>query len=474
MQGIKKKYGIWGGRFQIIHKGHEYVLRYTANNFSHVCIGVVNPNPEVPAWNILEHEKFEPKKNPFTYFQRAYLWNKLIRSHSIDAIIVPHWHPRKSLKLESTFLPQPRKSREWVIPRLPDEEYKIADLEKLGEKVHILQSNEEPFELRTIHASETRHLFDNKDSSFRADIPEKIVVETEAFLSGKGLEDQFLVVPIIKDNLHPLLFCSGIQLSADTGRTLILAPLVNVQDETRWWEFEPRDDDSFFTFYQKHEIINALMKSVHFYDYMVVPIFVKSTQFEAVDAFLPESDSRAWLFIKGINSNLLFKQYLSSETILEANFKAIPTDIFLTISTKIFNLYNQSNYYNYYDESEEDEMPKNDFSNMFVSGDFINADHVTMNKHYNGAVSSGEDIIYKILRANEESEFKSLINQADKIFADKTDKETQYIIDIAVKKQIDTAEKKSTFLDKVKQFTANVGNSLVAGLLLQTLKNLVF
>ena len=105
-------YGIWGGRFRIIHNGHDYMLKHISENYEHICIGIVNPNPKIPPCEIKEHDKFIIDRNPFTYFQRAYLWDLLLKSYNIDAVIVPHWHPRKSLKLEESMFLPPKISRE--------------------------------------------------------------------------------------------------------------------------------------------------------------------------------------------------------------------------------------------------------------------------------------------------------------------------------------------------------------------------
>lgn len=474
----KAKYGIWGGRFQIIHKGHEFVLQYVAKHYPNVCIGIVNPNPAFPAWNTLEHEKFEPKRNPFTYFQRAYLWNLLLRYHSIEAVIVPHWHPRKSLELESTFLPYPQKSREWVIPYLSGEEYKIEDFENAGEIVCILY-DEEPAELKLIHASEIRHLFCNGNNHFKAYIPEKIQLATEKFLKGENLDEQFIIVPILKDNLHPLLICGGIQLAFDTNKKLIFAPVVYVRDEDKWWRVKPIED--YFTFYQKYEMINIVMKGLQFYDYMVLPIIVKNNQCEAIDAFMPDSNRRTWFFINRINSSSVFKQ-IRSEEILTIDTKTVSNDIYVNVFISITDLYNQRHYFDNFfndDESEgDDQMSKYDLSNVkantvnIVEGNIEGGVH--SNTYVDTEYSSAEDIIAGILKTSNEAQFKELLQKADETLANKSQSETQRIIEDTVKKHIDSAEKKNLFLQKVKQFTFNISNSIVAGLLLQVIKNLVF
>lgn len=472
MSGMEVKYGIWGGRFQIIHNGHENVLKYVANNYSHVCIGIVNPNPQTPAWSILEHEKFDPQKNPFTYFQRAYLWNVLLKYHSINAVIVPHWHPRKSLKLESTFLPLPQKSREWVIPLLPGEEFKIEDFINAGEKVHTL--NIESPDLRMIHASEIRRLFEKSDIKYKADIPEKIQLKTEDFLNKKGLDEQFIVIPLLKDNLHPLLLCAGIWLSVNMYKKIIFAPTVSVKNKAEWWKFKPKKGD-YFKFYQKHEMINIIMKKLHFYDYMVIPIIVKGKKCEAIDAFLPDSNNRSWYFIKGINSSSVFSEFLSSENIeKDIDFKLIPEDIYVDVFYSIFDLYNQRNFYDKDERDGYNQMPKNDFSNMKVNS-------FTYNESGNVYQSTGvstkprlEDIISDVLKAENCSKINDLLEMADKEYKGKAQSEVETIINDVVKEHIDSNEKRSSFLEKLKSCTYSVGNSVVAGLLLQCLKNLIF
>lgn len=339
----RKKYGIWGGRFQIVHRGHEYILKYVSSNYSNVCIGIVNPNPNKPAWNVAEHEKFDPRKNPFTYFERLYLWSMLLRENSIDAVIVPHWHPRKSLKLEKTFLPAIVSDREWVIPRLDGEEFKIEDFQNAGENVYVL--DDLPPELKQIHASDIRVRFDNNDRFFKEDIPSCIQEITEAFLKRRDVKKDFVIVPISGDNLHASLFCHSINISFDENKTIIFAPIVNVKNFDEWWKCDPvEDEDSFFSFYRKSEIINSIMRQLHFYDFCTIPLIVRNGAIQDIDAYFPSQSRRSWLIIKNINSSTAIKQILKSERIIiidQTNCNAISNDYFLEVSLLLFGAFQE-------------------------------------------------------------------------------------------------------------------------------------
>lgn len=476
MSERKLKYGIWGGRFQIVHKGHEYVLHYVAKNYSHVCIGIVNPDPNTPAWSVAEHEKFDPQKNPLTYFQRAYLWDKLLKYYSIEAVIVPHWHPRKSLKLEFTFLPQPIKSREWIIPFIGDEEYKIKDLRDVGETVFEL--HEEPNDLKVIHASEIRRLFDNKDTSYKIDIPKILQSITEEFLKKKEFCEKFIVIPILNDNLDPLLICGAIQLSLQHNKKLIFAPVVNVQNKEKWWKCEPIDD--YYTFYEKHEMINCIMKNLNFRDYMVIPIIMKGHEFQLINTFLPDSNSRSWGFLKGINTDSNFEQF-RREKMITIDPTNINDEIYLEVSSSILDLYNQK--HNYDDlfkdngkSSEEKNMSKNDFSNAKISILNMPEGDIYMNNqsaNYNDTINK-ESIITDILKSKNENDLKASVNKADTVFQNTSKVELKEIIENIVKEQIDSEEKKTSFLKKFKVSAIDISKSIIAGLLLQAIKNLVF
>lgn len=87
---------------------------------------------------------------------------------------------------------------------------------------------------------------------------------------------------------------------------------------------------------------------------------------------------------------------------------------------------------------------------------------------------SDADYISNIISSNDEKVFVKNCQEADAYFENKNKQELQTLIDEVVKKTIDSQEKKTRFLDKVKKFTFNIATSLVGGLLLQAVKNVVF
>lgn len=87
---------------------------------------------------------------------------------------------------------------------------------------------------------------------------------------------------------------------------------------------------------------------------------------------------------------------------------------------------------------------------------------------------SDADYISNIISSNEEKVFVKNCKEADAYFENKNKQELQSLIDEVVKKNIDSQEKKTGFLNKVKQFGFNIATSLVGGLLLQAVKNVIF
>lgn len=478
MNRLIEKHGIWGGRFQIIHKGHEYVLEYVAKHYSNVCIGIVNPNPKVPPCSVTEHEKFLPEKNPLTYFQRIYLWNKLLRHHNINAVIAPHWHPRKSLKLEETFLPQPKGQREWIIPFLPDEEYKIRDFRNAGEFVREL--HEIPNDIQVIHSSNIKRLYDKKCKSFKSGIPEEILLDTQEILDGRSIRQKYIIIPILGDNIHPILICGGIQLVFETGYKIIFAPTVNVANEKDWWNYPPQEQD-FFTFYQKHEMINNIMRALDFYDYLVIPIIVKNGICE-IESFFPESNYRAWFFVKDINADAVFKPFRHEE-IMKIKEDKISNEIYINVFNQRINLYRKHNYYDdYFIENESEETTMNDVNyygptngnqqiNVFnekVKGNVIQQNTLPIPK------SLGEGIALILDSKENNDSIQTIIKETDSLLQNETKEQGERVIEKTVKEQVDSKEKKNEILKKLHSFSIRAGESIIIGLLLKAVSALVF
>ena len=486
------QYGIWGGRFQVIHKGHEFVLEYAAKNYKNICIGIVNPNLDCPPCTVKEHEKFAKSENPFTYFQRAYLWDLLLKHHGINAVIVPHWHPRKSLELEATFLP-PKGEREWIIPHIHDEIFKIEDFENRREKVFC--DFNLPVELTNICASKIRKWFTEKHSDFTCDIPQAILTETENFLNGNKYTGKYIIVPIIGDNIHPSLLCGGIQQAINSGKKIVFAPIVKVKDENEWWKFKPIVDCNILTFYQRYEIINELMKEIGYYGFMVLPIIVRNETCEHLDAFMPAISDRTWLFHDKFNTDPAFNDIIRNEDMIQLDTKNIPNDVFNNVGSLKFDIFKRMKYElrknlsnrkddkkTTYGKDDINVQINNNINNInniqaeqFISGNNNNAANNESSSYvYNEPSSSVENDLKEIIRlidgSNEESTIKKNIERANTFLKEKEEEEIKKIIADYVKQIIDSKEKKESFQKKIKGYAIDVSKSFFANLLLEALK----
>ena len=79
-KNMNTRYGIWSGRFNIIHNGQESVLKKLINQYDTICIDIMNPTPGEPDWKTIDNnEKYSKENNPLTYFQRLYLWSIVVR-----------------------------------------------------------------------------------------------------------------------------------------------------------------------------------------------------------------------------------------------------------------------------------------------------------------------------------------------------------------------------------------------------------
>ena len=474
MSGILGEYGIWGGRFQIIHIGHEFVLKYVSEHYLNVCIGIVNPIPSCPPCDIKEHDKFLVDKNPLSYFERVYLWDILLKHHNIDAVIVPHWHPRKSLALEWTFLPQPKNKRTWIIPNLIGEDVKILDFEKADETVEVLEI---PADIKLIHSSELRRFFNEKY------IPETIRNETKNIVNDGEISQKYIIVPILGDDINPLLLCGGIQLSFDKGCSIIFSPVVKVGKDEIWWNSRSIDDD-YFTFYQKHEIINKLMHEVEFYDFLVIPFIVQNDlcNSEIIASFFPKQKYRSWLFLDGINCSphgishdKIFKDFRFEE-IIRIKQSLIPNSYFLDISCLKSKLFLQMNYpYSYEKKERKDEnsMPKYDFRNATIHGDVVDGDKNTT--YYNTLCNKDlSGLLDELLKTKDIHNYETLFSYADEKAKSMSKEEQKKTVEDSVKKHIDTESKRDGFLKKIKEAPFDITKSVIGGLILHAIKTLIF
>ena len=474
-------YVIWGGRFQIIHKGHEFVLKYAEKHYKNICIGIVCPNPSSPPCSADKHDKFREEYNPFSYFQRVYLWDLLLKYHNIDAVIVPHWHPRFSLCLEKTFLP-PRGDREWIIPLIGDEIVKIDDYEKKRNE-KVFHKFEVPNELQSINASQIRQRFNDKDPNYKHDIPPALLAKTEEFLDLNNhiLNDNYIILPLIGDNIDPTLLCSGMYEAINTHSKLIIAPIVDVQNKDDWWNYEPIMNDYLLTFYRRYEIINKMMKSIPYYDFYIIPIIARENTYEHLDAFMPKIKNRVWLLYKQLNKASAFKTINNNmdERISKFDTNNIPTDIIAKLSNIKQIMLEKLDYYTRIKNQNREEDHMDTDTKIQINGD-IKAQQVniaqTISAPFIGSVSSSaqelEQLIKLIICSNNEKEIQESVKNVDDIIKDTSENEIP--IESLVKKHITSSEEKESFLQKICRFTHDIPKSLIIALLCEAAKKMIF
>ena len=463
------RYGIWSGRFNIIHNGQDSVLKKLINQYDTICIDIMNPTPGEPDWKAIDNnEKYSKENNPLTYFQRLYLWSIVVKHYSIEAIIVPHWPPLKEFYLEKTFLP-PKNFREWIIPKLRYSEQKAKDLMYVGERVNQLDIDP------TFSNYSSSHLIKEisiNSPELKASIPRSIFNQTKQLLEKNSINESFLIIPILKDTIDPRLICSGIQRYCDTGDCPIFSPVVDIGNCENWWEHESLNND-YFSFFQKYEIINQIMHYIEINDYYVVPILKKGNHCYRIDEFLPKN--RIWLFKEGTNTDNIFQEYYISESVildkqLNYNYK-----MFLDVSDQISTLFFKHNYYLYNNSKRKDNnnMPKYDFRNATIHGDVVDGDKIST--YYN--TLSNKDLsglLDELLKTNDIQSYETLFSYADEKAKNMSEEEQKKTVEDTVKKHIDTEAKKKGFLRKIKEAPFDITKSVIGGLILHVVKALIF
>ena len=289
--------GIWQGRFQYIHKGHTHIFDTELSKFKNKMIAIVNPNPAIPAKNF---ERFGISRNPFSYFERMFLWKKYAESVGVEVTIFPCWHARYIVALENEFLPS-RNTRSWIIPLSQDdsEEEKSDDLRNLGENVFNANYMEEPAECRAISATMIRRCFAEKNYDYRKYIPECICSYTEKFALFQD-ETTYYAVPIIDDCFEPCSIQAAINhIKNDDNAYALFVVTVHVspgefswinESNLPWWFKKAKS--GYVTYYKKAQIINSLMRELGLSNFLIVPLFVMDNDLNVLreynDTFLPK------------------------------------------------------------------------------------------------------------------------------------------------------------------------------------------
>ena len=318
MAEVKNKHGIWQGRFQIIHKGHEWVFLNILSRYEKKCIAIVNPNPHKPP---NEHfERFDSEFNPFSYFDRMLLWKKILESHNVSAMLFPVWHPRQSVALENYILP---KKREWIIPILNEEElYKIRDLHAKGELTYSDFSM--PTDIQGISATSIRMMFDRNDINYKTFLPESIS-DLMYSIYKNGDSNEYVVVPIIEERFNAdeiIQACRSINISSYDY--VIFGVNVPIKNSETWW-FENAAQDSYLTYFERYSFIKNVMDELKITKYLVTPLFFRDGLYcdEESEPFLPVN--RTWFLdrsdIDSVIVSNFFKYLAKEEEVVNINCK---------------------------------------------------------------------------------------------------------------------------------------------------------
>ena len=362
------KTGIWPGRFQFVHNGHEYVLSNILRGFDEHIVAIVNPNPNRSA--DVNQPRFDKELNPLNFFQRMLLWKVLAEENKIELSIVPSWHIRKTVLFENEFLPyhcEAYPGRCWIIPIYQsDNEYnKAQDLQSLGEIVCDSEFINEPEKHRSITASLTRRLYkSNNFEKFAEYTPTKLQKLTKIFMDAPNEEPySYLIIPIIDDEIDftSLQYAINWAKEAD-NRYVVVAISIGVEDGDEWWFRQAKRLRSEYPYYKKMLALQKIFQQLEITRYLITPIFVQGNDFGNVfsycSAFLPLRDKSAWVINKDAqyNYNLLVSletqhvQTIDNSVALveEKNYrcfcvpelKPLPQRAELLIKQHILNLYN--------------------------------------------------------------------------------------------------------------------------------------
>ncbi|MBK8453993.1 MAG: adenylyltransferase/cytidyltransferase family protein [Thiofilum sp.] len=75
--------GVVFGRFQPLHKGHIEHILTAKSKCNHLYVGITNPDPSMTKEDKTNIERSKAKNNPFTYYERYQMIEKLLISNNI-------------------------------------------------------------------------------------------------------------------------------------------------------------------------------------------------------------------------------------------------------------------------------------------------------------------------------------------------------------------------------------------------------
>ena len=328
------KTGIWPGRFQFVHNGHEYVLSNILSVFNERIISIVNPNPNKSA--DVSQPRFDKELNPLNYFQRMLLWKVLAEENKIEVSIVPSWHIRRIVLFENEFLPfhcQEYPGRCWIIPidQSENEYNKARDLQKCGEVICDSDFICEPAIHRSITASLTRKLYkSNNIDKFNEYTPKCLQHLIKIFMDSPNSDPyNYAIIPLINDNIDFTSLQFAINwVKEECNRYIVVAISIGVEDCDEWWFRPAKRLESKYPYYKKMVALQNIFKQLGVSKYLITPIFVKGNDFGNVfpycSAFLPLRGKSTWIINKDIkyDYNLLISletqniKFIDKSTIL--------------------------------------------------------------------------------------------------------------------------------------------------------------
>jgi hypothetical protein len=283
---------IFGGRWQPLHVGHEYVAVEALKGHAEGCIAVVNPDPATPPVSPSEFERFERSINPLTYFERLSLWREVLRYNGLErkAAVVPSWHPRKFLELDNAILP-PRSRRFWIVPDESEEEaFKARDKAALGERVRT--DIAVPRRLLGVRGTEIRKRV-QAHTPFRTLLPLALQAHGEAVvLGGVCRERKYSILPMIAE-VPDIGQLAEFFRQAEGTEPVVCLP-VNIQDADNWWRL-PEKPPHCLTFYERYRLIAAACRPLTADLPTITPIFAMQGGVCVIEAFLPPRRSRRWI-----------------------------------------------------------------------------------------------------------------------------------------------------------------------------------
>lgn len=285
--------GLWGGRWQPPHAGHEWVLEHFLSVFETLTIAIVNPDPMNPPVSPETFPRFKPELNPLTFFERLELWTAILERHgAIDRVaIVPTWHPRYKVELENTFFP-PKTRRLWIVPMQADEELmKVDDFSLLGEK--SFSDFGIPQELMGISGSDIRHRA-RAGAEWSALVPTAIHQFGARILDGGvSRNTSYIIFPVLADHPSPTQLACASKLASE-GLIPVFALGVQVQPGPSWW-FRPAVKAHVLTYYERYCLIREVAASLGLAQPLITPIFYTEDDLVLNEAFLPTRERRRWI-----------------------------------------------------------------------------------------------------------------------------------------------------------------------------------